>query len=108
MLFFFFFFSSLVGQSFFFVSCCIQLFNSSILNSILTKLFKYLWHHHIHAVCLVQYLMIIQLCYYPLGVAPVKIQMPALSPTMEEGNIVKWLKKEGKGMKFSSFSSLYC
>lgn len=22
--------------------------------------------------------------------------MPALSPTMEEGNIVKWLKKEGK------------
>ncbi|MEQ2210648.1 hypothetical protein XENOCAPTIV_017171 [Xenoophorus captivus] len=22
--------------------------------------------------------------------------MPALSPTMEEGNIVKWLKKEGE------------
>lgn len=34
--------------------------------------------------------------FYPVGVAPVKIQMPALSPTMEEGNIVKWLKKEGK------------
>ncbi|XP_062317972.1 pyruvate dehydrogenase protein X component-like [Osmerus eperlanus] len=30
------------------------------------------------------------------GVAPVKVQMPALSPTMEEGNIVKWLKKEGE------------
>ncbi|XP_039526169.1 pyruvate dehydrogenase protein X component, mitochondrial isoform X1 [Pimephales promelas] len=29
------------------------------------------------------------------GVAPLKVQMPALSPTMEEGNIVKWLKKEG-------------
>uniref|UniRef100_A0A674DM62 Dihydrolipoamide acetyltransferase component of pyruvate dehydrogenase complex n=1 Tax=Salmo trutta TaxID=8032 RepID=A0A674DM62_SALTR len=27
--------------------------------------------------------------------APVKVEMPALSPTMEEGNIVKWLKKEG-------------
>uniref|UniRef100_A0A674P1B8 Dihydrolipoamide acetyltransferase component of pyruvate dehydrogenase complex n=1 Tax=Takifugu rubripes TaxID=31033 RepID=A0A674P1B8_TAKRU len=33
-----------------------------------------------------------------LGVAPVKIQMPALSPTMEEGNIVKWLKKEGEAV----------
>uniref|UniRef100_H3D1D3 Dihydrolipoamide acetyltransferase component of pyruvate dehydrogenase complex n=1 Tax=Tetraodon nigroviridis TaxID=99883 RepID=H3D1D3_TETNG len=31
-----------------------------------------------------------------LGVTPIKIQMPALSPTMEEGNIVKWLKKEGE------------
>ncbi|KAM9807643.1 pyruvate dehydrogenase protein X component, mitochondrial [Neosynchiropus ocellatus] len=31
-----------------------------------------------------------------LGVAPVKVQMPALSPTMEEGNLVKWLKKEGE------------
>ncbi|XP_054476075.1 pyruvate dehydrogenase protein X component, mitochondrial [Anoplopoma fimbria] len=30
-----------------------------------------------------------------LGVSPVKVQMPALSPTMEEGSIVKWLKKEG-------------
>ncbi|XP_077101681.1 pyruvate dehydrogenase protein X component, mitochondrial isoform X2 [Siphateles boraxobius] len=29
------------------------------------------------------------------GVAPLKVEMPALSPTMEEGNIVKWLKKEG-------------
>lgn len=29
------------------------------------------------------------------GVAPLKVQMPALSPTMEEGNLVKWLKKEG-------------
>jgi hypothetical protein len=33
---------------------------------------------------------------FPLGAAPVKVEMPALSPTMEEGNIVKWLKKEGK------------
>ncbi|RVE72003.1 hypothetical protein OJAV_G00057770 [Oryzias javanicus] len=31
-----------------------------------------------------------------LGVPPLKVQMPALSPTMEEGNIVKWLKKEGE------------
>nr|XP_057931292.1 pyruvate dehydrogenase protein X component, mitochondrial [Doryrhamphus excisus] len=30
------------------------------------------------------------------GVAPLKVQMPALSPTMEEGNIIKWLKKEGE------------
>ncbi|CAL8359763.1 unnamed protein product [Lota lota] len=30
------------------------------------------------------------------GVAPLKVEMPALSPTMEEGNIVKWLKKEGE------------
>ncbi|XP_076847850.1 pyruvate dehydrogenase protein X component, mitochondrial [Brachyhypopomus gauderio] len=29
------------------------------------------------------------------GGAPLKVQMPALSPTMEEGSIVKWLKKEG-------------
>eukprot|EP00066_Takifugu_rubripes_P016319 XP_011605585.1 PREDICTED: pyruvate dehydrogenase protein X component, mitochondrial [Takifugu rubripes] len=35
---------------------------------------------------------------WSLGVAPVKIQMPALSPTMEEGNIVKWLKKEGEAV----------
>uniref|UniRef100_A0A8C1R1S1 Dihydrolipoamide acetyltransferase component of pyruvate dehydrogenase complex n=1 Tax=Cyprinus carpio TaxID=7962 RepID=A0A8C1R1S1_CYPCA len=32
----------------------------------------------------------------PAGAAPLKVQMPALSPTMEEGNIVKWLKKEGE------------
>uniref|UniRef100_A0A8C6SVL5 Dihydrolipoamide acetyltransferase component of pyruvate dehydrogenase complex n=1 Tax=Neogobius melanostomus TaxID=47308 RepID=A0A8C6SVL5_9GOBI len=31
-------------------------------------------------------------------VAPLKVQMPALSPTMEEGNIVKWLKKEGEAV----------
>ncbi|KAM6160359.1 pyruvate dehydrogenase protein X component, mitochondrial [Erethizon dorsatum] len=30
-----------------------------------------------------------------LRVDPIKILMPSLSPTMEEGNIVKWLKKEG-------------
>jgi pyruvate dehydrogenase E1 component beta subunit len=26
---------------------------------------------------------------------PIDILMPALSPTMEEGNLAKWLKKEG-------------
>ncbi|XP_072291322.1 pyruvate dehydrogenase protein X component, mitochondrial [Eucyclogobius newberryi] len=35
---------------------------------------------------------------YCLGVAPLKVEMPALSPTMEEGNIVKWLKKEGEAV----------
>ncbi|XP_038562094.1 pyruvate dehydrogenase protein X component, mitochondrial isoform X1 [Micropterus salmoides] len=33
-----------------------------------------------------------------LGVSPLQVQMPALSPTMEEGNIVKWLKKEGEAV----------
>lgn len=33
-----------------------------------------------------------------LGISPLKVQMPALSPTMEEGNIVKWLKKEGEAV----------
>ncbi|XP_077372072.1 pyruvate dehydrogenase protein X component, mitochondrial [Festucalex cinctus] len=32
------------------------------------------------------------------GVAPLNVQMPALSPTMEEGNVVKWLKKEGEAV----------
>ncbi|XP_056454905.1 pyruvate dehydrogenase protein X component, mitochondrial [Gadus chalcogrammus] len=35
-------------------------------------------------------------CPALLGVAPLKVEMPALSPTMEEGTIVKWLKKEGE------------
>ncbi len=26
---------------------------------------------------------------------PIEILMPALSPTMEEGNLSKWLKNEG-------------
>ncbi|XP_063802373.1 pyruvate dehydrogenase protein X component, mitochondrial [Pseudophryne corroboree] len=30
------------------------------------------------------------------GVPSAEVFMPALSPTMEEGNIVKWLKKEGE------------
>lgn len=30
---------------------------------------------------------------------PIKILMPALSPTMTEGNLVKWLKKEGDSVK---------
>lgn len=31
-----------------------------------------------------------------LGIPGIKVLMPALSPTMEEGSIVKWLKKEGE------------
>src|SRR5208283_3530016 len=30
---------------------------------------------------------------------PINILMPALSPTMEKGNLVKWLKKEGDKVK---------
>src|SRR5271165_1859348 len=30
---------------------------------------------------------------------PVNILMPALSPTMEKGNLAKWLKKEGDEIK---------
>ena len=30
---------------------------------------------------------------------PINILMPALSPTMETGNLVKWLKKEGDAVK---------
>ena len=30
---------------------------------------------------------------------PVQILMPALSPTMTEGNLAKWLKKEGDAVK---------
>src|SRR5437762_1810937 len=30
---------------------------------------------------------------------PVKILMPALSPTMEKGNLAKWLKHEGEKVK---------
>ena len=30
---------------------------------------------------------------------PTNITMPALSPTMEEGNLAKWLKKEGDVIK---------
>src|ERR1700740_1352606 len=29
------------------------------------------------------------------GDMPIEILMPALSPTMTEGNVTKWLKKEG-------------
>src|SRR6185503_5481665 len=32
-------------------------------------------------------------------VMPVNILMPALSPTMEKGNLAKWLKKEGEKVK---------
>src|SRR3954469_19891949 len=30
---------------------------------------------------------------------PINILMPALSPTMEKGNLAKWLKKEGDNVK---------
>src|SRR5499426_4753414 len=30
---------------------------------------------------------------------PIKILMPALSPTMTEGNLARWLKKEGDEVK---------
>src|ERR1700747_2130035 len=30
---------------------------------------------------------------------PIEILMPALSPTMERGNLAKWLKKEGDAVK---------
>src|SRR3990170_97357 len=30
---------------------------------------------------------------------PIEILMPALSPTMEKGNLAKWLKKEGDAVK---------
>src|ERR1700684_1275905 len=30
---------------------------------------------------------------------PINILMPALSPTMEKGNLSKWLKKEGEAIK---------
>ena len=30
---------------------------------------------------------------------PIEILMPALSPTMEEGNLAKWLKNEGDAVK---------
>src|SRR6187455_1645801 len=30
---------------------------------------------------------------------PINILMPALSPTMEKGNLAKWLKKEGDTVK---------
>src|SRR3974390_3251694 len=30
---------------------------------------------------------------------PINILMPALSPTMEKGNLAKWVKKEGEAVK---------
>src|ERR1700675_3891522 len=30
---------------------------------------------------------------------PIQVLMPALSPTMEKGNLSKWLKKEGESIK---------
>src|SRR5262249_60146470 len=33
------------------------------------------------------------------GKIPIEVLMPALSPTMEKGNLAKWLKKEGDPVK---------
>src|SRR5499427_5189446 len=33
------------------------------------------------------------------GAMPIQILMPALSPTMTEGNLAKWLKKEGEEVR---------
>src|ERR687886_2740683 len=30
---------------------------------------------------------------------PIQVLMPALSPTMEKGNLAKWVKKEGEKVK---------
>src|SRR3712207_4519742 len=30
---------------------------------------------------------------------PIQVLMPALSPTMEKGNLAKWVKKEGEAVK---------
>src|SRR5207247_3454568 len=35
----------------------------------------------------------------PRAVMPVNILMPALSPTMEKGNLARWLKQEGDQVK---------
>src|SRR5438132_8707163 len=35
----------------------------------------------------------------PRAAMPINILMPALSPTMEKGNLAKWLKKEGEKVK---------
>lgn len=48
------------------------------------------FNHCIVKVCV----NLIKLCYTVL-VKGQNINMPSLSPTMTEGNIVKWLKKEG-------------
>src|ERR1700709_119233 len=36
---------------------------------------------------------------------PINILMPALSPTMEKGNLAKWLKKEGDTVKSGDISA---
>lgn len=33
--------------------------------------------------------------FHKLKAAPIQIKMPSLSPTMTEGTIIKWHKKEG-------------
>src|SRR5689334_24176708 len=36
---------------------------------------------------------------FPGVTMPIQVLMPALSPTMEKGNLAKWLKKEGETIK---------
>src|SRR4051794_25031462 len=38
-------------------------------------------------------------CSWGRRYMPVNILMPALSPTMEKGNLAKWLKKEGEPVR---------
>ena len=33
----------------------------------------------------------------PTGVGPILVWVPALSPTMEEGSIIRWMAREGEG-----------
>ena len=37
---------------------------------------------------------------------PIEIRMPALSPTMTEGNLTRWLKKEGDEVTIVAFSRM--
>ena len=39
---------------------------------------------------------------------PIQVLMPALSPTMEKGNLAKWLKKEGETIKSGDVIPVAC
>lgn len=53
--------------------------------------------------CEVHYVFVANLSFFSLSADPIKILMPSLSPTMEEGNIVKWLKREGEQVHYYCF-----
>ena len=52
--------------------------------------------------CICNFILIISLAsvenYFFSTKAPIQVQMPALSPTMEEGTIIKWLIAEGRSL----------